>query len=255
MTYHQFGWQDVHRNAHPGICFAKRDDNTGEVIVSETFTGQNPDVAAFSLLEITDAFFGLVFQFKNFSDNFVKYLIVLLGSPRKRGNSTILAKQIGKGAEAAGADVETLYIHGMDIKPCQARWSCQKEGASSCVIEDDMQSIYPKLVESDVWVISSPIHWFSVSTQTKLWLDRAFALMAHGEKVFQKKIAIALAYGDKDPYCSGCVNAIRTFQDAFRYVGAEIVGIVYGSALNAGEVEKNADLLAEAKELGKKALA
>ncbi|HEJ84144.1 MAG TPA: flavodoxin family protein, partial [Desulfobacteraceae bacterium] len=37
-------------------------------------------------------------------------VLVLLGSPRKNGNSTLLAREIAKGAESAGADVETLYI-------------------------------------------------------------------------------------------------------------------------------------------------
>ncbi len=181
-----------------------------------------------------------------------KKAIVLLGSPRKKSNSTTLAKEISNGAETAGVEVETLYIHGMNIKACQACWACQKENSKGCVIDDDMQKIYPKLFESDIWIISSPIHWFSVAAQTKLWMDRSFALMSYGEKAFQKKIAIALSYGDKDPYTSGCVNAIHSFQDAFRYVGAEIIGIVYGSALNPGDIEANSELLSEAKELGKK---
>ncbi|MBW2369875.1 MAG: flavodoxin family protein [Deltaproteobacteria bacterium] len=184
-------------------------------------------------------------------DKKVRKAVVLLGSPRKKGNSTVLARNIAKGAESAGVIVETLFIHGMDIKPCQACWSCQKEGSKGCVIEDDMHSVYPKLIEADAWIISSPIHWFSVSTQTKLWLDRSFALMAHGLESFDKKIAIALAYGDVDPFKSGCVNAIRTFQDAFSYAGATITGFVYGTALNVGDIEQNTELLNAAEALGK----
>ena len=52
-----------------------------------------------------------------------KKVLVLLGSPRKKGNSTILAQEIAKGAESIGAMVETLYINGMDIKACQACWT------------------------------------------------------------------------------------------------------------------------------------
>ena len=53
-----------------------------------------------------------------------------------------------------------------------------------------------------------------------------------------KRIAIAMSYGDVDPVKSGCVNALRTFQDAFRYTGSKIVGMVYGSAMKAGEIAK-----------------
>ena len=48
-----------------------------------------------------------------------KKVVVLLGSPRKKGNSTALAKQIIHGAESSGAMVETVYLNGLNIKPCQ----------------------------------------------------------------------------------------------------------------------------------------
>jgi len=61
-----------------------------------------------------------------------------------------------------------------------------------------------------------------------------------------------MTFGDTDPFTSGCINALRCFQDSFRYAGAKIAGIVYGSALNAGDISRNTDLLKTAKELGKK---
>ena len=61
-----------------------------------------------------------------------------------------------------------------------------------------------------------------------------------------------MSYGDADPFASGCVNALRTFQDAFRYAGAKIVGMVYGSAFGAGEIRANESLMKAAEDLGKK---
>ncbi len=181
-----------------------------------------------------------------------KKVLILLGSPRKKGNSAILAQEIAKGAQAEGAEVESLYIHGMDIKPCQACWVCQKPDSEGCAIKDDMQTVFPKLIEADSWVIATPVHWFNMSAQTKLWMDRCFALAKYGENPFRKRIGIAIAYGDVDPYASGGINAIRCFQDAFRYVGAKIEGIVYGSALDSGEIAQNEAVLKAAKELGHK---
>jgi multimeric flavodoxin WrbA len=179
-------------------------------------------------------------------------VLVLLGSPRKKGNSATLADEIAKGAKQAGAVCETLYIHGMNIKPCQSCYACQKKNSKGCAIDDDMQAIYPKLIEADAWVIASPVYWFSMSAQTKLWMDRCFALLVYGKDPFKKKIAIAMSYGDTDPFTSGCVNALRTFQDSFRYVGAKIVGMVYGSAMESGDIKKNTALLETAMEIGKK---
>jgi len=180
-------------------------------------------------------------------------VLVLLGSPRKKGNSAILAAQIIKGAEAEGASVESIYLHGMRISPCQSCYTCQKPDSRGCAIDDDMQPIYRKLVEADAWVIASPVYWFTMSAQTKLFMDRCFALRAYSKDAFSgKRIAIAMTYGDTDPFTSGCVNALRTFQDAFRYAGAKIVGMVYGSAFDAGEIKSHAALMQDAEELGRR---
>ena len=48
----------------------------------------------------------------------VKKVVIVMGSPRKNGNSVTLAQRIAKGAEAMGAEVESFYLQEMDIKPC-----------------------------------------------------------------------------------------------------------------------------------------
>ena len=182
-----------------------------------------------------------------------KKVLVLLGSPRKKGNSAILAAQIAQGAKAAGAKVETVFLHGLNIAPCNSCYACQKKGSKGCAIKDAMQDLYPKLLAADAWVIASPVYWFTMSAQTKIFMDRCFALLAYGQDAFAgKRIAIAMSYGDADPFGSGCVNALRTFQDAFHYTGAKIVGMVYGSAFGAGEIRANESLMKSAGELGKK---
>ena len=181
-----------------------------------------------------------------------KKILVLLGSPRRKGNSAILAEKIAAGAKAAGAAVETLYLHGLSIAPCKACMACQKPGSTGCSIDDDMQPIYRKMLEADAWVLASPVYWFTMSAQLKLWMDRCFALPAYAKDPFAgKRIALALAYGGEDPFDSGCVNALRTFQDAYRYAGAEIAGMVYGSAMEAGDIKANRALMKEARELGR----
>lgn len=181
----------------------------------------------------------------------VKKVLVLLGSPRKRGNSAVLAARIARGAKRAGAEVETIFLHGLEIAPCKSCYACQKAKSKGCSIHDAMQAIYPKLIAADGWVIASPVYWFTMSAQTKIFMDRCFALPAYAKASFVgKRIAIAMTYGAADPFDSGCVNALRTFQDAFRYTGATIAGMVYGSAYGAGDIRTNEALLNEAEKLG-----
>jgi len=182
-----------------------------------------------------------------------KQVLVILGSPRRKGNSSTLAARISRGAKSAGAEVETVFLHGLKISPCRGCDTCQKTDSKGCAIKDDMQEIYPKLIGADAWVIASPVYWFNMSAQTKIFMDRCYALTAYAENPFLgKRIAIAMSYGDVDPVKSGCVNALRAFQDAFRYTGSKIVGMVYGTAQKAGEIADNEALMREAEELGKR---
>jgi multimeric flavodoxin WrbA len=182
-----------------------------------------------------------------------KRALVILGSPRKNGNSSILAEQISKGVRSTGAKVETIFLQGLKIAPCKSCYACQKPNSKGCAIKDDMQSLYLKLIKAEAWVIASPVYWFTMSAQTKIFMDRCFALPAYVKTPFLgKRIAIAMSYGDTDPFTSGCVNALRTFQDAFRYTGSKMVGMVYGSAMKAGEIKHNEALMLEAENLGKR---
>lgn len=184
-------------------------------------------------------------------------IIIVKGSPRKNGNSAILAEQVAAGAEATGAKVESFYLHGMDIQPCDACDACQGVADLDCIIEDDMQTLYPKLREADAIVYASPVYWYTVSAQMKLFVDRCYGMEGDTDKhevhaFAGKRIGIILTYGGDDPFDSGAINAIRMFQDICNYLPAEIAGIVYGCASDAGEIRKNEDVMEKAYELGKK---
>jgi len=180
-------------------------------------------------------------------------VLVIMGSPRKRGNSTILAEQAVKGARRAGAEVEIVRLREVAIKPCLACESCRRKGAKGCVQDDGMTPLYPTLRAADAIVISSPVYWFNMSAQVKLLMDRLYAFGAEkGYALEGKSIGIILTYADADPFSSGAVNALRAFQDAFAFIGAPIKGMVYGSAAKAGEVRAEKGLMKEALELGRK---
>ena len=180
-----------------------------------------------------------------------KFVLILKSSPRENGNSNTLAKQVEAGAKEAGADVESLMLHHMDIRPCDACDVCQETGL--CIVKDDMQQIYPLLEKADAIVIAGPVYWFTISAQAKLCIDRWYALEdSQGSKLRGKQFGAILTYGDSDLYKSGGINAIHTFESMFRYIGAEITGIVYGTAHEIGDAEKQPHLMEKAYKLGQK---
>ena len=182
-----------------------------------------------------------------------KKIVIVKGSPRREGNSATLAEQVAEGARSAGAHVEDFYLHHMDIHACDACDACHSEPYRGCIVDDDIQILYPKLLDADAIVIASPVYWFTVSAQTKLFMDRCYALVdKDGYALRGKKFAIVMTYGDTDPFESGAVNAFRTFQDGFRFIGAEIAGFVYGSASNPGDIRADTATMARAYELGQR---
>ena len=180
----------------------------------------------------------------------VKSVLIIKGSPRINGNSAVLADQVHAGAEQAIAAVESINIAEMDIRPCDACDVC-KESYAGCIVEDDMQSLYPKLIQADVIVLAFPIYFFTINAQMKLFIDRWYALEdQQGYLLSDKQLALVFVYGDSDLYTSGGINAIHTFESLSRYIGIEIAGMVYGTADKQGDVEKQPELMAMAFRLG-----
>ncbi|MHA1745949.1 MAG: flavodoxin family protein [Promethearchaeota archaeon] len=183
-----------------------------------------------------------------------KKVLILLGSPRKKGNTATLAQKCADGAVAAGGEVEQIYLHGLSIKPCSHCNACKgKKSNHQCVIKDDMQTLYLKLQGADAIVLASPVYWFNYSAQLKLVVDRCYTdNFSEGYGMAGKRIGILLAYGDTDLHSSGGINAVRSFEDAFRFIKSEIIGIVHASAYNLGDILKHPKKLDAAFTLGQK---
>ncbi|UCF31512.1 MAG: flavodoxin family protein [bacterium] len=180
-------------------------------------------------------------------------VLILLGSPRKAGNSAILAGRLAEGARSVGSEVDRFYLHDLDINPCTACEGCHREGSRGCVVDDDMQPIYGKLADADSIVFATPVYWFSVTAQIKTVIDRLYAVGVGDDNILAgKNLGILMVYADSDPFTSGAVNALRMFQDISGYLGTEIVGMVYGTAAGAGQIEGNEQLLEDAFRLGVK---
>lgn len=181
-----------------------------------------------------------------------KKLLVFTGSPRKDGNSTILALEAARAAREAGASVEVIHLSRLRINPCRACDLCRDKGPGECVQKDDMKKLYPGLKEAGAIILAHPVYWFTINAQTKLLIDRWYAFGGDDYACFKnKKVGLILTYADRDVFSSGGVNALRSYQDIFGYLGAEIKGMVYASAARPGQVRKQSGLLKEAYNLGK----
>jgi multimeric flavodoxin WrbA len=97
--------------------------------------------------------------------------IAFLGSPRKEGNTELLLKEAIRGVNVtSGGDVAVFDLNLMNIKPCQDCGGCEKTG--ECVLDDDMNRIYPEIRTADRIILASPIFFFGLSAQSKTMIDR-----------------------------------------------------------------------------------
>lgn len=124
-----------------------------------------------------------------------KNILVLVGSPRKGGNTDIPANAFIEGALEAGHEAEKITLQNHNINGCLGCDYCMRNHGE-CIQKDDMQMIYDKLNKADVVVLATPLYFFGFSSQIKKVIDRFYALLS-GSLPDKQSILLA-AYGSQD---------------------------------------------------------
>lgn len=101
-------------------------------------------------------------------------ILAIYGSPRRKGNTSLLLKNAVKGAIQAGAEVEEIILRDLKMSPCLEIYGCKETGR--CVIQDDFQHVYDKLLSCQGLMLASPIFFYTVSAHTKILMDRCQSL-------------------------------------------------------------------------------
>jgi multimeric flavodoxin WrbA len=101
-------------------------------------------------------------------------ILAIYGSPRREGNTSLLLQKAVQGARATGAEVEELVLRELKMSPCLEIYGCKETGR--CVIDDDFQAVYDKLLSSAGVMLASPMFFYTVSAHTKILMDRCQSL-------------------------------------------------------------------------------
>ena len=99
-------------------------------------------------------------------------VLMINGSPRKDGNTTIAVNEMVKIFESENIEVEVVQVGTMDIRGCIACGSCHKTG--KCVFDDIVNTLHSKLAAADGVVIASPVYYASANGSLISLLDRLF---------------------------------------------------------------------------------
>jgi len=99
-------------------------------------------------------------------------------SPKaEKANTALILNPFLKGLKSGGAEVELYYTQKLKVRPCSGDLHCWFQKPGICIHKDDMQSLYPKLREADVWVFATPVYFDGVSGTMKNLMDRFVPLI------------------------------------------------------------------------------
>jgi len=101
-------------------------------------------------------------------------ILGLYGSPRQGGNSDLLLDKVLEGAASAGAEVDRVYARRLEMEGCRECGGCDETG--QCVVDDEMEAVYPLLAAAEVVFLAGPIFFYSLPAQVKAVIDRSQAL-------------------------------------------------------------------------------
>lgn len=86
----------------------------------------------------------------------MKKIAIISSTPRKNGNSEILAEEFARGARESGNQVKRFDVRDIDLKFCRGCLACQK--TSVCAIDDGMKEICDEISGADVLVFATPVY-------------------------------------------------------------------------------------------------
>ncbi len=169
-------------------------------------------------------------------------IVGIVCTPRIRGNSEILVKQVLDGATKAGAESEIIFIRDKKIQFCEGCLDCMKTG--KCYLTDDMEEIGEKLVASDGIVIGVPTYW-TIGGMGVTFLDRLLPYTASGK--FANKLAAGIVVGAR----VAADTAAGVLRRLFIYSHMRPIECVAHYATATGDILKNDYAMKSAWEIGR----
>jgi multimeric flavodoxin WrbA len=195
------------------------------------------------------------------SEEGIMKVIAFVGSPRKRGNTDTLVDRFLEGAKSTGADTEKIYLYDCTINPCQGCYKNCWTTPNDCTRwADDMQSLIPKMITSDLILFASPVYMASYTSQLTAFFERCIPVMHVDLKnkviiehrLRGKNAVMALVHDLPDPAVADL--PFKALENVLaKQLQMNIVGKLHVPGVrDEGDIKKKEDKLQEAYQLGVK---
>jgi multimeric flavodoxin WrbA len=169
-------------------------------------------------------------------------LLILVGSPRRAGNSAALAKSAQLGAESSGTEVRLRFLDDFISNFLRDCRSCRLPNGE-CASSDQFRALFfDDFLPAHGVIFCSPVYWYGLSAQTKAFFDRTFCYYAAsypGSAEVMKRMSgkrIGLVLVSEETYPGASLGIIHQIQEFSRYTHSEFVGVVRGIGNSRSEV-------------------
>jgi len=177
-----------------------------------------------------------------------KNILLLTGSPRKGGNSDLMADAFMEGAVESGNTVVKFETAFTDINGCTACNACYSNG-NACVFDDDFNDLAPQLEEADIVVFCTPLYWYSFPAQLKAAIDKMYSFIV-GNRQPKIKECYLLVCGEEGDE-KGFDGIVKSYELILTYMKWTSKGILLvPGVIEKGDIKKT-KALEKAKEMGR----
>jgi arsenite transporter/arsenate reductase (thioredoxin) len=188
------------------------------------------------------------------------FVLGIQGSPRKKGNSHHLLTLFLKACESHGARTRIIHPEKLDIGPCRELLVCEKKGI--CPIRDEMEEKgYSLVKQADVVVLASPVFFYNVTAQAKVFIDRCQMFWGRKYKLrlrdpdgySRQGFLLSVAASGGKRLFEGVELTAKYFFDA---ISADYAGsLTYRNVEDAGDILPRPELAEEIRDAAKHLLA
>jgi multimeric flavodoxin WrbA len=177
----------------------------------------------------------------------MKNIVVITGSPRRGGNSELMARAFIEGAQQAGHNIFLFETLNKKLSCCIACGNCFSKGRA-CLISDDFNELAPILEQADTIVFSTPLWYSTFPAKIKIVIDKLVTFfISKKELKINEAVLMVCAATDKIEDFEAIIKTYEGIIDYEKWKNAGILTVP--NVINIGDIKKT-DGLIKAKEIG-----
>lgn len=185
--------------------------------------------------------------------------LVISASPRRDGNSHLLASSAAAGSFEAGHDVEHVFLDDYVDRSLGNCRQCRRISDGQCSLDDRYRELLlDKFIPADGVIYAMPLYFYGMPGRLKTVFDRLFCYTSNSAPeqdevvtgIMGKRVGVLIS--SEESYQGATIGVVAQFQELTRYLNQELAGVVIGNANSRGEIVHDPrDAVAQARLLGR----